>query len=271
MQPPEVPVSQLIAVEIADRVAQIRLNRPDKRNALSFAMLAELLALGKKLRKDKTLRAVLISGEGPCFSAGIDLSDLRNPANKVRAMWELSRPGPNLFQQVFLVWRELPVPVLALIHGHCYGAGLQLALGADLRIATPDAQLAIMEAKWGLVPDMGASVTLRQLIGLDRARELMMTARVLSGSQAKEIGLVSHVADDLVAKARELVAELSDRSPDAVAAAKQLCNAMATEDAPTTIGLEKRLQRKLLMGKNFALAAKRAKDPSLQWGPREIG
>lgn len=264
-------MSQYIAVDVADHVAQIRLNRPDKRNALSFAMLAELLELGKSLRKDKTLRAVLLSGEGACFSAGIDLQDLRNPANKVRAMWELSRPGPNLFQQVFLVWRALPVPVLALIHGHCYGAGLQLALGADLRIATPDAQLAIMEARWGLVPDMAASVTLRQLVGLDRTRELMMTARVLSGAEAKDIGLVSHVAGDLVGKARELVAELSDRSPDAVAAAKLLCNAMASEDAATTLGLEKRLQRKLLMGKNFALAARRAKDPSLAWGPRELG
>lgn len=264
-------MSSSIAVDIADGVAQIRLHRPDKRNALSFAMLAELLALGKKLRKDKTLRAVLISGEGPCFSAGIDLGDLRNPAHKLRAAWELSRPGANLFQQVFLVWRELPVPVLALIHGHCYGAGLQLALGADLRIATPDAQLAIMEAKWGLVPDMGASVTLRQLIGLDRARELMMTARVISGTEAKAIGLVSHLADDLVAKARELVAELRERSPDAVAAAKLLCNALATDDAAATLGLEKRLQRSLLTGKNFAVAARRAKDPTVAWGPREIG
>jgi enoyl-CoA hydratase/carnithine racemase len=127
------------------------------------------------------------------FSAGIDLGDLQSPRNAITAMWELSRPGPNLFQRVFLVWRDLPVPVIAAIHGHCFGAGMQLALGADFRIATPDSQLAIMEARWGLVPDMGITATLRGLIGLDMAKELTMTARIISGTEAKEIGLISHV------------------------------------------------------------------------------
>lgn len=259
-----------IRLDIAQGVAQVRLDRPDKRNALSFRMISELLQVGRQLGKDRTVRAVVLSGEGEAFCSGIDLHDLRDPANRVKALWELSRPGPNLFQQVFLVWRELPVPVLALLHGHCYGAGMQLALGADFRIATPDSQLAIMEARWGLVPDMGASVTLRQLVGLDVAKELMMTARVVSGVQAGELGLVSHVAGDPVAKATEIIGEILERSPDAVTAAKRLCNAMATDSPASTIGLEKRLQLRLLMGENFKIAAKRAKDATLAWQHRKL-
>ncbi len=259
-----------IRLDIAHGVAQVRLDRADKRNALSFRMISELLKVGKQLQRDRTVRAVVLSGEGESFCAGIDLKDLRDPANRVKAVWELSRPGPNLFQQVFLVWRELPVPVIALLHGHCYGAGTQLALGADLRIATPDSQLAIMEARWGLVPDMGASVTLRQLVGLDVAKELMMTARVVSGAQAHALGLVSHVHSDPVAKATEIIAEMTERSPDAVAAAKRLCNAMATDSPASTLGLEKRLQLRLLLGDNFKIAAKRAKDATLAWHNRTL-
>ncbi|MBI3180500.1 MAG: crotonase/enoyl-CoA hydratase family protein [Deltaproteobacteria bacterium] len=259
-----------IRLDIAQGVAQVRLDRPDKRNALSFRMISELLQVGRQLGKDRSLRAVVLSGEGEAFCSGIDLHDLRDPANRVKALWELSRPGPNLFQQVFLVWRELPVPVLALLHGHCYGAGMQLALGADIRIATPDSHLAIMEARWGLVPDMGASVTLRHLVGLDAAKELMMTARVVSGVQARDLGLVSHVAGDPLAKATEIIAEILERSPDAVTAAKRLCNAMATDSPASTIGLEKRLQLRLLMGENFKIAAKRAKDATLAWHHRTL-
>lgn len=251
-------------------VAQVRLDRPEKRNALSFEMIDELLQVGKRLQHDRAVRAVVLSAEGESFCAGIDLRDLRDPANRVKAMWELTRPGPNRFQQVFLIWRELPVPVIALLHGHCFGAGMQLALGADLRIATPDSQLSIMEARWGLVPDMGASVTLRHLVGLDVAKELMMTARTVSGDQAKLLGLVTHTSGDPAAMANDIIAEILERSPDAVTAAKRLCNALATESPGATLGLEKSLQRRLLLGENFKIAAKRAKDAALAWRDRSI-
>lgn len=260
-----------LRLERDGQLALVTLDRPDKRNALSFAMLQGLIDLAGQLRRDRTLRAVILQGEGPCFSAGIDLGDLRAPKNMPKAALELTRPGANLFQQAFLCWRDLPLPVIAVLHGHCYGAGMQLALGADFRIARPDAQLSIMEAKWGLVPDMGLSVTLRNLIGLDRAKELTMTARVISGQEAGQLGLVSHVRDDALGHAKALAAEIAERSPDAVAAAKALLNATATESASATLGLEKSLQRRLLLGKNFQIAAKRAKDPTVPWEPRRVG
>lgn len=259
-----------IELSVEDGIAHVQLTRPEKRNALSFQMIDALTGLGEALGKDRSLRGVLLSGAGESFCAGIDLHDLRDPKQAVRGAWELTRPGANRFQQVFLVWRALPVPVVAAIQGHCLGAGMQLALGADFRIAKPDAQLSIMEAKWGLVPDMGISVTLRGLVGLDVAKELMMTARIVQGSDAKALGLISHVSDDPLAHARALLAEIAVRSPDAVAAAKRLCNAMLVEDGGTTLALEKRLQRRLMLGKNFKIAAKRAKEPGLPWQDRKI-
>lgn len=257
-------------IDHPNNIIEVRLNRPDKRNAMSFALLRELLKIGEELHEQRAVRAVILTGEGASFSAGIDLNDLRSPKNSVTALWELSRPGPNLFQRVFLVWRDLPVPVIAAIHGHCFGAGMQLALGADFRIATPDSQLAIMEARWGLVPDMAISVTLRGLIGLDMAKELTMTARIVSGTDAKAIGLVSHVAEDPMIKALELANEIADRSPDAVTAAKRVLNAMVSQPDSDTLALEKRWQRRLLLGRNFKIAGKRAKSPELGYVDREF-
>ena len=264
-------MSDLITlIQHPNQIVEVCLNRPDKRNAMSFQLLRDLLKTGESLKKRRDVRAVILTGEGTSFSAGIDLGDLQNPKNSIVAMWELSRPGPNLFQQVFLVWRDLPVPVIAAIHGHCFGAGMQFALGADFRIAAPDAQLAIMEARWGLVPDMAASVTLRGLVGLDIAKELTMTARIVSGVDAKAIGLVSHVADDPFARALELARELSDRSPDAVLAAKRVLNAMVSESESNTLALEKKWQRRLLLGKNFRIAGRKAKAPELPFAEREF-
>lgn len=260
----------LIELTVTGGIATLTLNRPDKRNAMSFALLRELLRVGEELKEQRDVRAVLLTGEGTSFSAGIDLNDLQSPKNSLTAMWELSRPGPNLFQRVFLVWRDLPVPVIAVIHGHCFGAGMQLALGADFRIATPDSQLAIMEARWGLVPDMAASVTLRGLIGLDMAKELTMTARIVNGIDAKHIGLISHVSDDPMGKALDLAAEICTRSPDAVVAAKRVLNAMVSESDAETLALEKKWQRRLLLGKNFRIAGKRAKQPELGYVERQF-
>ncbi len=253
-----------------NHIVEVRLNRPEKRNAMSFALLRELLKIGEELQEQREIRAVILTGEGTSFSAGIDLGDLQSPRNAITALWELSRPGPNLFQRVFLIWRDLPVPVIAAIHGHCFGAGMQLALGADFRITTPDAQLAIMEARWGLVPDMALTVTLRGLVGLDVAKELTMTARAISGTDAKAIGLVSHVDQDPMTKALALANEIAARSPDAVLAAKRVLNAMVTQSESETLTLEKRWQRRLLLGKNFKIAGKKAKNPELNFVEREF-
>jgi enoyl-CoA hydratase/carnithine racemase len=249
-------------------LTEVRLNRPDKRNALSFQMLKQLKLAGKSLARDRKIRVVLLTGAGPSFCAGIDLNDLREPRNRIAALAALLNPTANLFQQCFLVWRRLPVPVIAVIHGHCYGAGIQFALGADFRIAKTDSQIAIMESKWGLLPDMAASVTLRGLIGPDKAKELSMTSRVISGAEAHRIGLVSHVSEDPFKSAVDLAAEIVERSPDAVAGIKQLFNSMQSKSEYRTLALERRWQLRLLRGKNFIRSIQRQKNPEIDFEER---
>ena len=145
----------LLKIEKNNGIATVSLNRPDKRNAMSFALLRELVATAKKIKKDRSIRVVILTGEADVFSAGIDLADLNSPKNSAFAAWELIKPGQSLFQKAFLIWQELPVPVIAALEGYCFGAGMQLALAADIRISHPDTKMSIMESRWGLVPDMG--------------------------------------------------------------------------------------------------------------------
>ena len=205
----------LVFVAKKGGLATVQLNRPDKRNAMSFALLRELIVVANRLKRDKSIRAIILTGAGSSFSAGIDLSDLNSPKNAFFAAWELIKPGQSLFQKAFLVWQTMPVPVIAALHGHCLGAGMQLALAADLRISTPDCQLSIMESRWGLVPDMGITQTLRGLVPLDIAKELTLTGRIFSGTDAKALGLVTHLSHDPRHAAEVLAAELAHRSPDA--------------------------------------------------------
>jgi enoyl-CoA hydratase/carnithine racemase len=186
----------LVRLEKNNGIATVTLNRPDKRNAMSFALLRELVATAQKIKKDKSIRCVILTGEAQVFSAGIDLADLNNPKNRAYAAWELIRPGQSLFQKAFLVWQELPVPVIAAMEGFCFGAGMQLALAADIRIAHPDTKMSIMETRWGLVPDMGLSRSLKGLIGIDLAKELTLTARIFEGEYAKEIGHTAFLRPD---------------------------------------------------------------------------
>lgn len=258
----------LIAVDIADGIAVVRLNRPEKRNAMSFDLLRQLQATGRRLRRDHSLRAVLLTGAGESFSAGIDLGELNNASNRLFAFAQLLKPGQSLFQRACLTWQDLPVPVIAALHGHCYGAGMQLALAADIRIATPQCQLSIMESRWGLVPDMGITRTLRGLLPLDVAKELTFSARIIDGSEAKALGLVTHIADDPMAMAMQLAHEFSERSPDAVLAGKRVLNAMVLAPG-RALWLEKWWQLKLLLGRNGIIARKRDKTPGLAFEPRQ--
>ena len=161
------------------------------------------------------------------------------------------------------------MPVIAAVHGHCFGAGMQLALAADLRIATPDCQLSIMESRWRLVPDMGMTRSLRGLVAADVARELTFSARIVSGTQAQALGLVTHVADDPVEAAVVLAREFATRSPDAVLAAKRVLHAMVHTPG-RALRLEKWWQLKLLLGRNSAIARRRAKSPELEFEPRQF-
>ena len=259
----------IVQVEKNNGIAIVRLNRPEKRNAMSFALLKQLVKTARQLKKDRSLRCVILTGEAEVFSSGIDLADLNNPQNRAFAAWELLKPGQSLFQKAFLIWQELPVPVIAAIEGYCFGAGMQLALAADIRIAHPKTQMSIMESRWGLVPDMGLSRSLKGLIGLDLAKELTLTARIFEAQYAKEIGLVTHLSDTPLDHAQILAQELAQRSPDALAAAKQVLDAME-HNPQKSLRLEKIWQLKLLLGKNSQLARKKDKQPDTSFLPRQF-
>lgn len=273
MNPPEEMIDERVRLSVADGIAQVTLARPDKHNAMDFRMMKAVVAAQKRIRRDANIRVVLLQGEGPSFCAGLDVKSVLG--NKRAAMWGFIRlfsPWRNVFQQWSLGWRDLPVPVIALIHGNCLGAGMQLALGADFRFVTPDARLAVMEAKWGLIPDMGGTVLLRELVPIDIAKRLTLTAEVISGVEAHALQLVTEVADDPRAAAAPLVANIRERSPDAVAAGKFLLQRAWSASEWSALAAERKRQRQILLAPNQRIAAKRnvAEGEKPDWQPRRI-
>jgi len=265
--------SNLVLLDITHDLAQVRLNRPDKHNAMSFELLDALLGVAAKLKKQPSLRAIILSGDGPSFCAGLDVkSTFGRPAKAAVGFAQLYLPYVNRFQRWSLAWRDIGVPVIAAVHGNCFGAGIQLALGADIRIARADARLSIMESKWGLVPDMGGAVTLRELVRLDVAKELTFTGRIFSGAQALEMGLVTELAEDPIARARALAAEIATRSPDAVAAAKYLLQEAWMADDAAAAAAERRWQRALMGRANQRISVERnLKNSETPFRKRSIG
>lgn len=265
-------MSDRVTLKVEAGIAFVTLNRPNKYNALDIAMFEALIKTAKKIRKDRTIRAVILAGEGKCFSAGLDISDIKRNPLLIGKL--LIKPGvryTNLVQEAAWCWRELPVPVIAILHGKCYGGGLQIALAADFRIAKPDTELSVLEIKWGLIPDMTGSVTLRELIPIDLAKELAMTGRLFSGEEAKAMGLVSYLSDDPLPDALALAQEISARSPDAVAATKTLFNRTWTADAKTALAIETKLQKKILGRWNqIAAASKNLMAKPLQYKKRRF-
>jgi enoyl-CoA hydratase/carnithine racemase len=204
------------------RAAHVVMNRAAKLNALDLDMLRALVGSARKLRGTKGVRAVILTGDGASFSAGLDFASVgRQPAQTVISFLRRPWRSTNLFQETCWAWRRLPIPVLAVIRGHCFGGGLQLALGADFRFTTPTCRFSVMEAKWGLVPDMTGTVSLRELLPIDLAKRLTMTGEIFTGDRARELGLVTDVSDDPRAAALELAHQLVTRSPDSVAATKR--------------------------------------------------
>lgn len=222
-------MSDRVTVTIDGGVADVRLNRPDKMNALDPAMFRALVDTADALRREPSLRVVVLSGEGRAFCAGLDFSSFQAMAGggdrSAGSISELPEGAiTHLGQQAVHGWTSLPVPVIAAVHGFALGGGIQLALGADIRFVAPDAELAVLEIKWGLVPDMTGTQTLITLVGLDVAKELAFTGRRVTGTEAAELGLATHVADDPRAAALALAAEIAGTSPHAVRAAKRLLN-----------------------------------------------
>lgn len=239
-------------------VATVTLTRGDKHNGVDWQMMKDMKAAQKELAKNGSVRAVILCGEGPSFCAGLDVqSVVSSPSTAALLYANLWLPFRNIFQTWSMGWRELGIPVIAVIHGNCFGAGLQLALGADIRVTAPGAKISLMEAKWGLVPDMGGGALLRELLPLDKAKELTMTGRVLSSDQALEYGLVTHVEEDPMAKAHALIKELLERSPDSVAAAKFMLQRIFGLDEGDHLTQERRWQRRVLGFKNQRLSIKK--------------
>ncbi len=261
-----------LQLDIRDDVAWLALQRPDKHNAMNLAMIDELIATARTLRRRRDLRAVVLYGEGPSFCAGMDLMSIfSSPTRKFYALTQLLRPNAGLFQRVNLIWRRLPMPVIALLHGHCYGAGLQLALGADISIAHRDTQLSLMEGKWGMIPDMGALLTLRGRLAPDIAKEWILTARVIDATTASHHGLVTHVSDDPQASVQALLAELAQRSPDALAAGKRLVDRSQFSGPWSTLLQERLWQLRLILGRNHRIAiARNRQHPDRPFAPRSI-
>lgn len=253
---------------INDQYAQISLTRSDKKNAISFSMMKKLITLSNLITKDTSIRAVFLTGDGDGFCSGIDLNDLNQTTKQRFALWELIKPTQSLFQKVCLTWRELPIPVIAVLDGYCIGAGLQLALACDIRISTPNCRFAIMEAKWGLVADMGITQSAMGIVTADVLKELAMSAKTILAEEALTKGLISYVQDNPMEKAINLADEFSQRSPDAVLASKRLINKMYRQTA-TTLYQEKLWQIKLLLSKNRKIAIKKAKDANLKFKNRQ--
>jgi enoyl-CoA hydratase/carnithine racemase len=246
-----------IGIEVRDTVAYVTMTRGEKYNGLDLDMLQALVNAAAEVRRNRDVRAVILQGEGRAFCAGLDFAAVaKEPLRLLRSFVKLPRQATNLFQQACWCWRELPVPVLAVVHGRCYGGGLQLALAADFRFATPDCEFSIMEAKWGLVPDMTGTVTLRELVPIDVAKRLAMTGEIFDGTRAGELGLVTEVTDAPLVAAEKLAAQLGTRSPDAVAATKALFHQTWHAGPRAAFGVESRIQRKLLLGKNHQIARK---------------
>jgi enoyl-CoA hydratase/carnithine racemase len=248
-----------VAVRIDGERAYVTLDRPDKHNGLTLEILRGLVDAANTVRRDRRVRAVILSGNGPSFSSGLDIARvMKRPAGIARAFTPRPWRGTNLVQESCWAWRRLPVPVIAAVHGRCYGGGLQLALAADFRISTPDCEWSVLEAKWGLIPDMSGSAALAQLVGIDHAKRLAMTAETFTGVRARELGLVTELADDPTVAAEDLAQRIAERSPDSVAGAKKLFDQTWNSSPRHAFSVERRIQLGLLLGRNTVIARKAA-------------
>lgn len=254
-----------VHLSIENGVARVRLSRPDKMNGLDLPMFEALVDAGTRIAGDKTVRAAVLHGEGKGFCAGLDFMAFMASGDANRKLLARGPESPaNVAQRVAWIWQEVPVPVIAAVHGVAFGGGLQIALGADLRFVTADAQLSVMEIKWGIVPDMSITQTLLRLMPLDRAKELTFTGRVVSGTEAVELGLATRVCADPLEDALSMAALLAKKSPHALRAAKKLLNDAPGLSRADALKLETDLQLQLLGSPNQleAVAANMAKrDP----------
>ncbi|MBU3914414.1 crotonase/enoyl-CoA hydratase family protein [bacterium] len=270
-------MSDLVTISIDNHIADVRLNRPEKLNALSADMFAAILNMLKRLENESTVRVVVLSGEGKGFCAGLDteafagMGSMGGSKDGQTLVDRYEGGITNQAQHVAYGWKELPMPVIAAIHGACLGGGCQIALGADIRLATPDSKLSIRELYWGLVPDMSVTQTIRDLVPIDVAKELIYTAKIISGAEAAKLNLVTRTCENPYEEAMAMAKEIVNRSPHAIRAAKKLLNKAWHGDSASGLLLESALETSLI-GKdnnveaimsNFEKRAPNFKDPVL--------
>jgi enoyl-CoA hydratase/carnithine racemase len=265
------PAAPRVITEIEGPVARVWLNRPDKLNGLDFAMMDELTAAARTLRSNTSVRVVILEGRGDAFCAGLDFASAGKESKLRMARMFLPNPfrGTNAFQECFWAWRNLPVPVIAVTRGHVLGGGIQLALACDFRFSTPDCRWSVLEAKWGLIPDMSGTIPLGELVGTDVAKRLTMTGEMISGEQAHAYGLVTGVDAAPEKLAQELADAIIARSPDSVAASKRLLNLAQHGSIRRALSRERWFQLAMLRTKNATISRKAGMaGETPQFGPR---
>ncbi|MDJ0711854.1 MAG: crotonase/enoyl-CoA hydratase family protein [Woeseiaceae bacterium] len=250
-------MSERVSIRIEEHVAEVMLDRPDKMNALDIAMFQSLDDAARRLQEERGIRAVVLHGAGENFCAGIDVSTFTEGGPE--AVKTLLSPVPNsvanLAQRAGYAWRELPVPVICALRGVTFGGGFQIAMGADLRFAAPETQLSIMESRWGLIPDMAISTTLRGIVPPDRIKELAWTGRVFDAAEALELGMLTRIEDEPLAAARAAARACAERSPEAIRGVKRLVNEAWSLSEAAALALEAQIQASLLGSVNQREAA----------------
>src|SRR5690554_2738232 len=262
---------QRVRVDIENHIAQVRMIRSEKYNGLDLAMLHALIEAAEWLRPQRELRAVILSGEGAAFSTGLDVASVTKSPTKMFAAFIPWGKSDNVFQRACWAWRQVPVPVIAALHGHCYGGALQIALAADFRFSTPDCKLSVMEIKWGLVPDMTGTLTLRELLPMDVAKKLAMTGEVISAEQGLQYHLVTELHEDPVTAALAFCDTLVEKSPDALGTIKVLFQDNWHASPKRALARERLAQLRILLNSNQRRAAQAAiKKQVAKFQPRKL-
>ena len=247
-----------VIVDVDNHVATVTFNRADKRNAVDFDMFEGIAAAAADLAGNPSVRAVVLNGDGHDFCAGIDISMFGGDgigAESDDLMAPRTESGANFFQAAAMCWKDLPVPVIAALHGSVFGAGFQIAMGADLRYAAADTRMSIMEIKWGLIPDMAITATMPGIVAVDKLRELAYTGRIVEAGEAATLGLVTSIVDDPLASATAVAHEIASKSPDAIRAIKRLIGESWSTDSRESLRLEAELQTAVMAGSNQKEAA----------------
>lgn len=246
-------MSERVLVDIDSHVATVTLNRAAKRNAVDIEMFEAIAGVAEQLANNPSVRAVVLSGDGEDFCAGIDIAVFGGDgisAGTADLMRPRTKSGANFFQNAAMCWRDLPVPVIAALHGSVFGAGFQISMGADLRMAAADTRMSIMEIKWGIIPDMSITATLPGVVAEDRVRELAYTGRIVGAEEAAHIGLITSVVDDPLVSATAIAQDIAGKSPDAIRAIKQLIGETWHPRSAAMLGREAELQIAVMAGDN---------------------